>query len=210
MLKIAFLFDKNNDWILENFPKNFSLNPNYDVHCFYDEKKIKNFDIVFVLSYTKILKGEILNSNKLLLVVHASDLPAGRGFAPMQWQILEGQNTIPICLLEVAEEVDNGDIYKRGLIQLDGTELYDEMRFKQARAIFDLITQFLEEFPECTPTTQVGIPSFYRRRTPDDSRLDPDKTLREQFNLLRVCNNIGWPAFFELDGVEYTLKIEKK
>ncbi len=65
-----------------------------------------------------------------------ANLPEGRGFAPMQWQILEGKNTIPICLLEVAEKVDEGNVYLRSNIQLDGKELYEELRSKTSGSYF--------------------------------------------------------------------------
>lgn len=57
-----------------------------------------------------VLKSEILSSNKLLLVVHKSDLPKGRGFAPVQWQILEGKADITVCLIEISDDVDAGNI----------------------------------------------------------------------------------------------------
>jgi len=44
------------------------------------------------------------------LVVHESDLPRGKGFAPVKWQILDGKKEIPVCLLETTEQVDSGDI----------------------------------------------------------------------------------------------------
>ena len=52
-----------------------------------------------------------------------------------------------------------------------------------------------------------GKGSFYRKRTPEDSELDIDKTIREQFNLLRAVDNNRYPAFFKLNGQKYTLKI---
>ena len=38
---------------------------------------------------------------------------------------------------------------------------------------------------------------------------DSNKSLKEQFNLLRIVDNINYPAFFELDRHKYILKIEK-
>ena len=54
-------------------------------------KKIKNQNIVFILNYTKILPKSFLLKNNLNLVVHTSELPKGKGFAPLQWQILENK-----------------------------------------------------------------------------------------------------------------------
>ena len=209
MTSIAFLFDKTNDWILQFFPETLQTSQKFDVKIFYEEEKIRGFDLVFILGYTKVLKGKILASNKLLLVVHASDLPEGRGFAPVQWQILEGKADIPVCLLEISDKVDAGNIFDKLILSLDGTELYEEIRKKQAMITFELIARFLESYPNFNFQTQKGKPTFYRRRNPSDSQLDLDKTIRDQFNLLRICNNEDWPAFFELGGVRYKIKIDK-
>ena len=209
MTKVAFLLDKCNDWLVPFFPKNFIASTELDIHKFYDEKNVRGFDIVFVLGYTKLLKGEILESNNLLLVVHESDLPKGRGFAPVQWQILEGVNNITVCLLKVSDKADMGDICEKMTLSLSGTELYDEIRMKQAKITFKLIEQFLKKYPNVNFAKQKGEPTIYKRRTALDSKLDVDKTIREQFNLLRISNNKEWPAFFEISGQTYQLKIEK-
>ncbi len=210
MIKVAFLFDKLNDWIARYLPEKLLNTNGFCFNEIYDERNVRGFDIVFVIGYTKILKGEILKSNKLLLVVHESDLPNGKGFAPIQWQILKGVNEITVCLLELVDKIDSGNIYEKYNLSLDGTELYDEIRFKQANATFELIANFLSKYPNCYSSPQVGKSSSYRKRTPKDSQLHLDRSIREQFQLLRICNNKEWPAFFELNGITYTLKIDKK
>jgi len=50
--------------------------------------------IVFILGYHKIIKKEYLKNNKYNIVVHESDLPKGKGWVPLFWQILEGKNEI--------------------------------------------------------------------------------------------------------------------
>ena len=209
MKNIAFLFDKTNDWLSQYFPEALKASQTFNCQCFYEEEKVRGFDLVFVLGYTKVLKGEILSSNNLLLVVHESDLPEGRGFAPVQWQILEGKSDITVCLLEISDEVDAGNIFGKMVLSLDGGELYEEIREKQAVITFELISRFLERYPNINFETQQGKPTFYRRRNPSDSQLDLDKRIRDQFNLLRICNNKDWPAYFELHGVRYTIKIDK-
>ena len=88
MIKVAFLFDRSNDWLAEFLPNYGKKFPKFKFSQIYDEQKIRRFDITFVLGYTKILRGDIFNANNLLLVVHESDLPNGRGFSPLHWQVL--------------------------------------------------------------------------------------------------------------------------
>ena len=90
-IKVAYLLDNTNDWIKKYIKKSQLLNKSKKFYSkmFTNYKNIKNYDIVFVLGYTRILSPIFLKKNKLNLVVHASNLPRGKGFSPIQWQILK-------------------------------------------------------------------------------------------------------------------------
>jgi len=210
LLNIAFLFDLHNDWLEKHFHASINKRPDTRINIFHTPDQIENFDLVFVLGYTKILPESFLGSNDLVLLVHESDLPRGKGFSPMQWQILEGKNTITVCLIEMSLKVDSGDIIDQTKIRLNGTELYEELRLKQAEATFRLINKFLDSYPSFTRQPQTGKETSFPRRSMSDSEINIDGTIREQFNLLRVVNNEEWPAFFYFNGIKYTLKIFKE
>ena len=208
---ICFLFDPRNTWIKHFFSDFVNPDPaKYSISQTQEPKEAMGQDIVFVLGYTRILDNAFLNANRLCLVVHESDLPRGKGFAPVQWQILEGLSQIPVCLIEAAQEVDSGDILRKEYFYLDGTELYDEIRQAQGTATRQLILNFLTEYPNITRHKQTGEESFYARRTTADGELDIDSSLRKQFNLLRIGNNEGWPSFFYYKGQKYFLRITKE
>lgn len=207
--KVAFLFDKNNDWIF-NFYKKYNFNlDNFLINTFFDLEEIEDFDIVFILGYTRILPTQFLRKNRLNLVVHESDLPQGKGFSPVQWQILEGKSEIKITLLEATTKVDSGDIFLQKKLQFNGTELYDEIREIQAKGTFSIINEFLKDYPNIEQKKQVGPESFYPRRTKYDGELDISKTIEENFNLMRIGNNQSWPSFFYYRGNKFTIKIFK-
>lgn len=175
----------------------------------FDSSSIPSGDVLLLLSFWGIVSAEVLSRNTHNVVVHESDLPKGRGWSPLTWQVLEGQNEIPIVLIEAEEEVDAGEIYLRQTIELFGGELIEEIRDQQAGRTFALCNEFIENYPAIVATgrRQEGSPTFYPRRGPADSRLDPERSLRDQFNLLRVVDNDEYPAFFEIDGRRYTLRI---
>ena len=87
----------------------------------------------------------------------------------------------------------------------------DELRKVQAETSIEMCLRFVEEYPDIVVSgiEQSGESTYYPRRGPEDSRLDIDKSLREQFNMLRVVDNDRYPAFFETAGERYFLKIEK-
>jgi len=177
----------------------------------HEPKEIPEGELCFILSCSKLVKPEVLKRNRHNLVVHESDLPKGKGWSPMTWQVLEGCAEIPVTLFEAANAVDSGAVYLQDRIRLDGTELVDELRAKQAASTLSLCRAFVDDYPLVLQKAraQHGEESFYQRRKPQDSRLDPDKTIGEQFDLLRVVDNERYPAFFDRNGCRYLIKIEK-
>ncbi|WP_314653914.1 formyltransferase family protein [uncultured Selenomonas sp.] len=186
-------------------------NMGHKVACRYNFDKENSYDFVFLLSCQELIRKEHLALNHHNLVVHASALPQGKGWSPLTWQILEGKSTIPVTLFEATEHVDAGRIYLQEELHFDGTELIDELRKAVGRATCELCTAFVRDYPNVLDDgrEQRGKESFYPRRRPEDSRLDLDKSIREQINLLRVVDNERYPAFFEWKGQRYRVLIEK-
>ena len=208
--KTTFLLDKKNKWIeiyLKKF--NFGLNNKFLFKITNNYKTIKKQDLVFVLSYTKILPDSFLKRNKLTLVVHSSKLPRDRGFAPLTYKVLQNSNIIFFSLFQVVKKVDSGNIFLRTNLKLNGTELYDELRKKQAETILNLIKKFLFKYPLIKSSVQSGKTNYNKRRYPRDNELDINKNIKSQFNLMRVSDNEKFPIFFYHKSVKYILKIFK-
>lgn len=182
-----------------------------DCELLYDHNEIdKAYDIVFILSYHKIIPVEQLKANRHNIVIHASALPKGKGWAPMFWQVIEGKNEIPFTMFEASSGVDDGDIYMQEILHLTGYELNDVLRDKQANFIIEMCIKFMDNYENYkNAQEQSGEESLYSKRSAKDSELDVNKTIKEQFNLLRIVSNNDYPAFFEINGHKYILKIEE-
>jgi len=181
----------------------------HKVRWIHDPVQLEAGDIAFFLSLSRVVPAGLRRLHAHNLVVHESALPKGRGWSPLTWQVLEGRNEIPVTLLEAAEAVDAGAIHAATVIHLRGDELVDELRAAQAAATLRLCRDFVAGYPSnlAAARPQAGEPSYYPRRRPVDSRLDPDKTLREQFNLLRACDPDRYPAYFEVAGRRYEVRV---
>jgi methionyl-tRNA formyltransferase len=212
-LKITILSDRDS-WINQYLNDLIEQLKKYkhNVEWVHQASDISRGDLVFCLGCSQIMSKEILELNQHNLVVHESELPQGKGWSPLTWQILEGKNEIPICLFEAQEGVDSGYIYLKDKLIFQGTELVEELRQTQAKVSIKMCLEFVLNYPHIVSQgqPQKGESTFYSRRTPKDSKLNPDKTLKEQFNLLRVVDNQHYPAFFELYGNVYALKIERR
>lgn len=166
-------------------------------------------NIVFLLGCTRIAPADILERNRYNLVVHESDLPKGRGFAPLTWAILNGERKVKACLIEASKgSVDSGKIFCSRDMTFEDFELNVEIRKKQGETTIALCLDFLNSPHPPKGVKQVGEPSFFTRRRPADSRLNPYSSIAEQFDLLRVVDNVRYPAFFDIRGHRYFLRIE--
>ncbi len=192
------------EWIIEMSGKG------HGVSLAFDKSELTGGDILFLVSCSQIIRDAERNKYKAVLVLHASDLPKGRGWSPHVWSILDGESQITVSLLEAIDPLDSGPIWLKTKFFLDGHELFDEINTKLFAAELYLMTQAVENFHDIKPSKQVGESGEYmKKRTSVDSRLDPHKSISSQFNLLRVVDPERYPAFFEYQGFKYLIKIEK-
>lgn len=209
-IKVTFLFGKNNEFTKKIYLKhNFNYKKKFEIIFTENYKKIKNQDIVFIINYKNILPSNFLKKNKLNLVPHSSKLPKDRGFAPLQNQILREQKKIYYSLIEAKKKVDSGNIFFSGNFKLNGTELMEDIRKKSVFYDVEMIKNFLKKYPRVSAKKQKGIPTYNKKRKIGDNKIDINRSLKSQFNLLRVAHNDLYPSFFYIKNQKYILKIFK-
>lgn len=168
-------------------------------------------DILFLISCAEIVREKDRSAYSATLVLHASDLPLGRGWSPHIWEIVGGAEAITLSLLEAEDKVDSGRICKKQAIPIPKHALFDEINALLFAAEIDLIDFAVAHLEDIAPVAQATDvePTYFRRRTPEDSRLDPDASLAAQFDQIRVCDPHRFPAFFDLHGQRYKLTLER-
>ena len=94
--------------------------------------KKMNPDVIVVVAFGQLISTEILNLPKYGCInVHASLLPKYRGAAPIQWAIIDGEETSGVTIMRMDEGIDTGDmIAKEELILSDdetGGSLFERL-----------------------------------------------------------------------------------
>ena len=89
-------------------------------------------------------------------------------------------------------------------------KLSEELRAKQAFGKLKIIKKFLLKYPKLISKKQTGKGNFNKKRKPKDSKINIKKSIKSQFNLLRVSDNESYPCYFEYKKQKYVLKIYKK
>ena len=95
---------------------------------FKEQIKELNPDIACVVSYGVILPKSFLKIPKLGCInVHPSMLPKYRGAAPIQWAILNGDETTGVTIMYLDEGMDSGDIIVQEEVKVDPDETTGEL-----------------------------------------------------------------------------------
>jgi len=170
----------------------------------------KGGDICFLISCTEILPVEFMRRYTHVLVIHASDVPKGRGWSPHIWAIIQGQEELTVSLLEASEKVDCGDIWHKSTHHIPKYFLYNDIIKVVNQAHIDLIDFAVEYHETVVPLPQDlrVAPTYLPKRTPVDSEISPYDSIASQFDLLRVCDNNRFPSFFHLHGKKFKITIE--
>lgn len=166
-------------------------------------------DICLACGVHYILKPKYLTIPRLgIWGFHESPLPKGRGSAPIHWTILQGGSELTVSFFELVEKMDEGRLLGQMSCPIPKTALLEDLRALAADLTKKLINKYLIGFlsGEMEPYEQTGNPTYYRRRTLEDSKLDTNKTLGELWDLIRICDNEEYPAWFDIDGVKFILK----
>jgi methionyl-tRNA formyltransferase len=166
-------------------------------------------EFLILISVTEVFPPALIARYDHALVVHGSDLPNGRGWSPIVWQLISGQQDFTLSLIEATNPVDSGRIWNKINFQILQNALFDEIQNAIAENTINLISDLIDNHDSVSPQEQFGEITNYRRRTPADSELDPSKSIEENFDLMRVSDPVRYPAFFELRGKRFRVQISE-
>lgn len=209
-MKFAILTSDKNHPIVPKLEHWLSRKMGHTGRLYFAKSEVESGDLLFLVSCHEIVGPKTREKFKHTLVLHASPLPKGRGWSPHIWQVIEGASELTCSLLEAAEPVDSGPIWLQRTVKLQGHELYDEINEIIFSLELELMDQAIEQATTIQPKPQSDTePTWYRRRTPADSQIDPQQSLASQFNVLRVADPNRFPAYFTHNGHRYNIRISK-
>lgn len=183
----------------------------HEVDIVQKKSQLSGGDILFLISCSQIINASDRVQYKVCLVLHASDLPKGRGWSPHIWALVQGADVITLSMLEAEDKVDSGRIWRKAHISVPKHALWEEINHLLFTAELKMIDYAVQNFALVVPQPQVASEQapYFQKRTPQNSQIDPHKSIAEQFDLIRVCDPNRFPAYFEHLGQRYILKLEK-
>jgi len=161
-------------------------------------------DYIIAIKWRTILPRDVIDAARGgLIVFHASMLPKYRGFAPVNWPLINGERETGVTMFYAADEMDAGDI-----IEQRAREITDDTDAGTLDAwLNETVESMLEEnLPKLADGTASRSPQDHTQatyaiwRSPEDGRIDWSQTTRTVFNLIRGLASPYPGAFSMLEG----------
>jgi len=129
---------------------------------------------------------------------HAAPLPFGKGGSPIQNLISRGFTETKLTAFRMKPGFDDGDIYLQRDLSLAGSA--HEIFLRAAKLTTSMIEEMVQIWP--TPVPQIGESVTFKRRTPEQSRLDLSDDSQKIYDHIRMLDAPEYPkAFVEIDGM---------
>jgi len=107
-----------------------------------------NPDLIVIVAF-RILPPKIIEiPSQGAINLHASLLPKYRGPAPINWAIINGDDTTGYTIFKIEESVDTGNMLKQEEIKIGNTEtceeIHDQLAEKGAEGLVEVVDKFEE------------------------------------------------------------------
>jgi methionyl-tRNA formyltransferase len=162
-------------------------------------------DIIFSFYYRHMLKSSILGIPRLgAYNLHGSYLPAYRGRCPVNWVIINGEQSTGVTLHEMVEKPDAGAVVAQKKVEISPDDtaltLFKKLESSADAMLAEVLPDMLAGAIKKTPM-DLSTGSYFGGRKPEDGRIFWDKPVSEIYNLIRAVTR-PYPGAFGFVGDE--------
>lgn len=158
-------------------------------------------DIIVVVAYGFIIPSNILALKKYgCLNIHPSLLPKYRGAAPLQRTIINGEHQTAVCIMQMDEGLDTGDIIIQQKFPLSPRITLMQLHDKCSMIGADLLIQALDEINSLPRISQdQEAVSYAHKLSKEEGRINWNDSAHSIDCKIRGMN--PWPGtYFEYQG----------
>ncbi len=150
------------------------------------------YDLAVVCGWRSLINTDLNKYFKYgMIAAHDSLLPKYRGFAPINWAIINGESETGVTLFKiVAGEVDSGDIFGQKIVNIEfqnfAYDIYKKITYETVNLYLDLFEKIKNnEFLQ--PIKQDEKNATYTcKRIPNDSLINWNLNSRDVYNFIRA------------------------
>lgn len=149
-----------------------------------EELKVLKPDIIVVVAYGLILPKEVLEAPKYGCInIHPSLLPRWRGASPMPRALLAGDKKTGVCIVEMGEGLDDGDVIKCEEIEItektDIKYLHDTLSVLGAKLMIETLDEIEASGKVSGKPQDDSLTTYAKKIEKSEGKIDWSKTMDE-------------------------------
>jgi methionyl-tRNA formyltransferase len=169
------------------------------------------FEIGISMGWQRLIPKDVLNRFSAgIFGFHGSCgyLPYGRGRSPLNWSIIQGAKRFILNLFQYDAEADSPNVFANSMFEINQFDTIRTLQYKQLVSSKALIKKLIEAY--CTGkiiinTETKDFDTWYKKRTPDDGKIDFKQKTYEIYNLIRGVTRPFPGAFAYIDKNKITI-----
>ena len=169
-----------------------------------------DLDAACVVAYGQILKPEVLEAPRLgCFNLHGSLLPRWRGAAPIQRAIMAGDRQTGVQIMRMSEGLDEGAILLSEVMDIRPDDTAASLSERMSHIGAGLWPRALAAIERggVTGTEQTGEPTYARKITPAEARIDWSRSAGDVDAHIRGLSPFPG-AWFEVSGADGPIRIK--
>lgn len=169
-----------------------------------------DLDAAVVVAFGQILKREVLEAPRLgCFNLHASLLPRWRGAAPIQRAIMAGDAVTGVQVMRMSEGLDEGPVILSETTPIEWDDTAGTLTERLAGIGASLLPRALAAIERggATETPQTGEPTYARKITPEEARIDWSRTAPEVDRHIRALSPFPG-AWFEAPSPKGPVRVK--
>lgn len=178
-----------------------------------DYLKDVDFNILLSCGYPFLIPESVFSNAQIAVNIHPSLLPKYRGKYP-HYILINKEEYTGVTAHLMTSQLDAGPIIGHKRFQVSPFDTVKSLLRKCGEAEIPLVKSVLSQIEEdkmkTTPQNEKEATTYVNQRTPEDSRIDPNKPLKELFYEIRACDPDEYPAFFEVEGKKVFIRLWRK
>lgn len=170
-----------------------------------------DYEVLISCGFSYIIKKSVIDKAIFAINSHPTLLPKYRGYRSGPFILINGETESGVTIHFLTEEMDKGDIIlqqKFIVSKFDTTksvyhkavEIEGPLLYRALLSIFDGSFQRRQQ-------NESEASEFHLIRTPKDSLIDWNKSLKELYNEIRACDSVDYPAYFMVDDQKVFIKL---
>lgn len=170
-----------------------------------------NPDFVICMGWRRIFKNGIFGLKNKIINIHPALLPDYRGYHTEPYVIMNNESHHGITAHFMDRKVDSGDIIYQEKYKINEYSTVKSLRHivEQNMPVFLMRLIGMLETESYTIIKQDAnrVKIVAKKRVPEDSQVDSEKSLNELYDSIRACDPEKFPAFFYRNGEKIYVRL---